>query len=332
MFRPTIIKHYLSWMEQQGFQPQQVLSDTGIEEHKLSDHSYLIDIWQSQKVIANMSALTGDDHLGFRIAEDIKMSDFGIMGYALMSARDMREVANLWTTYSHTLIGELIRIAVEEQEDGWRVVFTEVAPLGSLLRFCLEECLAYGKYIGEATTKNPFNFVSLTLAYPKPADTSSYAALFDCPISFNGDRTLMHIRSPGLNTPIEHNDSELHEVCLQHCQQVMRKITEERPLAFRIRHILLQRRSELPSLQQMADALHMSSRSLRRHLQAEGVSYQELLNQFRADLAQEYIRESGLSNQEIGFLLGYQDTKAFLRAFKSWTGQTVTDFRNQAAA
>ena len=75
----------------------------------------------------------------------------------------------------------------------------------------------------------------------------------------------------------------------------------------------------------------MSARTLRRHLQEEGASYQKLVGEFRADLAQEYLRSSSISTKEVAFLLGYNDTNAFRRAFKEWTGTTVQEYRAQLA-
>ena len=57
------------------------------------------------------------------------------------------------------------------------------------------------------------------------------------------------------------------------------------------------------------------------------MTYQQLVNEFRCDLTKEYLKSSHLTNQEIAFLLGYQDVKAFLRAFKMWTGTTISAYR-----
>ena len=54
------------------------------------------------------------------------------------------------------------------------------------------------------------------------------------------------------------------------------------------------------------------------------------MNAFRCDLAREYVKTSGLSNKEIGYLLGYEETKAFLTAFKNWMGVSMSEYRNQS--
>lgn len=83
----------------------------------------------------------------------------------------------------------------------------------------------------------------------------------------------------------------------------------------------------LGSIEQVAQRLALSKRSLQRHLGDEAVSFQEVLNQVRRELAQHYLVNSTISPGEISWLLGFQETNSFVRAFRSWTGQTPGAYR-----
>ncbi|MCJ1886493.1 AraC family transcriptional regulator [Pseudomonas sp. LA21] len=83
------------------------------------------------------------------------------------------------------------------------------------------------------------------------------------------------------------------------------------------------------SIQDVSDRLAMSKRSLQRHLADEALSYQEVLDDTRANLARHYLSRSTISPGEISFLIGFQDANSFLRAFKAWTGMTPGEYRNQ---
>jgi AraC-like DNA-binding protein len=334
MFRPTKITHYLSRMALRGFEAVDILAGSAIDIARLEDPEYLIDVWQAQKVIANMIHLTGNDALGFELGQEIEFSDFGIVGYALMSSRSMRDVINLWSSYCHSLVGVMLRIALEEKPKSWRVTFTEVVPMGSLLRFCVEENLTFGKWIGESVVGHPIRFSSVELAYPAPGHRSLYRKIFGTDhIIFNAPVSAVNVISPPVEvTARDHKNTELFEICQQYCQQVMRQITAERPLALKVRNLFLHSSGQIPNLNEVARTLNLSPRSLRRHLAAEGVTFQQLINEFRCDLSKEYLKSSALTNQEIAFLLGYQDVKAFLRAFRNWTGTTTTEYRKSTDA
>ncbi|WP_321843557.1 AraC family transcriptional regulator [Paraburkholderia bannensis] len=85
------------------------------------------------------------------------------------------------------------------------------------------------------------------------------------------------------------------------------------------------------SIEDISSRLAMSKRSLQRHLADEAVSYQDVLNGTRQELASYYLARSAISPGEIAFLIGFQDTNSFLRAFKGWTGVTPTEYRNMHA-
>ena len=91
---------------------------------------------------------------------------------------------------------------------------------------------------------------------------------------------------------------------------------------------------ELPSghicEENIAEDLYMSQRSLQRRLREEGTTYKELLNETRRDLAAQYIKVSGVSINEITYLLGFSEPSNFSRAFKRWTGVSPSEYRQSS--
>ena len=77
----------------------------------------------------------------------------------------------------------------------------------------------------------------------------------------------------------------------------------------------------------VAKKLGYSKRSLQRKLQEEDTSFQKQLNHTRELLAKTYLANTNMSAEDIAFLLGYQETGSFLRAFAMWTGQTVSEYK-----
>ena len=79
---------------------------------------------------------------------------------------------------------------------------------------------------------------------------------------------------------------------------------------------------------QLASRLHMSKRSLQRHLREEDTSFQVILDKTRSELAQYYLTETSIPLGETSFLLGYENTASFSRAFKNWFGRSPSEFKN----
>ena len=79
----------------------------------------------------------------------------------------------------------------------------------------------------------------------------------------------------------------------------------------------------------IAEELGLSPRTLQRKLSEAGASYQAVLDGARFALAQDYLRQPGLSLADIAFLLGYQEQSAFTHAFKEWSGTNPGAWRER---
>ena len=77
----------------------------------------------------------------------------------------------------------------------------------------------------------------------------------------------------------------------------------------------------------ISNKLHITSRTLRRRLDEEGVSYSEILNDLRQELAKQYIRDDSMSLTEISYMLGFSQPSSLSRAFRLWTGKSPTEMR-----
>lgn len=78
---------------------------------------------------------------------------------------------------------------------------------------------------------------------------------------------------------------------------------------------------------EVAQRLAVSPRTLQRRLQEEGTSFQQELSALRSELANHYLVNTHYSSAEISFLLGYNNTSSFFRAFHIWTGKTPDTVR-----
>ena len=87
-----------------------------------------------------------------------------------------------------------------------------------------------------------------------------------------------------------------------------------------------------PTIEDIADALHISSRTLQRRLQDEGSSFQRVLEEARHQLARHYLNNSVLELNEAAYLLGYEDANSFVRAFRTWEGIPPARWREEQRA
>jgi AraC-like DNA-binding protein len=80
----------------------------------------------------------------------------------------------------------------------------------------------------------------------------------------------------------------------------------------------------------VARKLAMSVPTLRRRLEAEGLTYSAIVDKSREQLARRWLLEKDRSIADVVFLLGFSDVPSFHKAFRRWTGTTPAEFRANA--
>lgn len=80
-------------------------------------------------------------------------------------------------------------------------------------------------------------------------------------------------------------------------------------------------------IEDVAEKLGLTRRTLQRKLSEEGTTFQKQLNGTRELLSLHYIRNTDMAANDIAYLLGYAELNSFLRAFKIWTGKSIAEYR-----
>ncbi len=95
----------------------------------------------------------------------------------------------------------------------------------------------------------------------------------------------------------------------------------------RVLQILL--RGDLSRLRadSVAEALGMSSTTLRRRLRADHTCYQFLLDRARQYRCEQKLREVWLPGKCLADELGYLEVNSFYRAFRRWTGLSYSEYK-----
>ena len=128
-----------------------------------------------------------------------------------------------------------------------------------------------------------------------------------------------------LNTPIPQADIDLKNALLTSARLMM----DKKQPAF-IKTILRWLDASLVdndcTLEQAAILLEISPRTLQRHLKGQGVSYQQLLINFRKNKALKLLSYPHKNIMQVAQELGFKEQSSFSNAFKTWFGQSPMSF------
>lgn len=87
--------------------------------------------------------------------------------------------------------------------------------------------------------------------------------------------------------------------------------------------------AQTPGLDEIAEQLHITSRTLHRTLQREGWSFNAIVEIHRRYVAHDLLTTGQLPVSEVAERLGYNEVSNFSRAFRRWYGVSPTDVREK---
>ena len=170
---------------------------------------------------------------------------------------------------------------------------------------------------------------AVEFAHARPAHAPEYALMFCENQSFDQPASGIRLDARLLRAPVVQNARSLKTFLRTAPQSVFLRYRNQDSWTARVRRRLRGGLDglEWPVLDTMARDLHLAPATLRRRLEAEGSSYQGIKDQLRRDAAINHLCSSGLAIAEIGRRVGFQETSAFHRAFKKWTGVRPGEYR-----
>ena len=321
----TVVLPLLEYLENEGFDLKTILDPVGIPQSALEDTTTRFPKRKFQALWHVASEVTGDPAIALRVSTMVKANTLGIIGY-LASASESRRNAFELVKGLTPLLWEDVEC---DLESGGEVAFircrTGSSPQAS--HFTTEYAVGLTVTMSRVLGGGRSDPLEARFSYSAPAYADEYERILRLPIRFDAgeDGVLFPISMMDSLNPSA--DAALRQLLERYAADQLAKLPTSARFSQRIRACIL---SMLPLGSLTADTVaaqfSMSSRTLRRHLQQEATSYQEILDDVRAELARHYLTKEKRGIDEVAFLLGFSDPSAFTKAFRRWTRQTPADF------
>lgn len=316
-------------LAEEGIAAEQVLAGSGIDARQVLLPATRVSARQLLTVCGNALRLSKDPGVAMKAGKRIHITHFGLYGYALLSSatpRDAIEFAIKYRPLAATLVG--LRFEETADEAVWE--FLDVLSLGidsELFRFALEfqlgtQLSVHGDILGRQVTP-----LEIRTAYPVPPNSGVYEELLGCPVLFGQTHNEMRFSRAWLEQKLTFANPITSALVRATCDQLITELKTSAGIAGEVFNMLMAQPGRFPDVDTVASRLNMTSRTLRRKLQAQDTSYQHILTEVRKQLALDYLRKTRMSAEDIAGALGFSDAANFRHAFKKWTGKTPSEFR-----
>ena len=329
VYETTKLAALVDTLRDQGCPPSNILRGAGISASDV--HSPTARLSQAQLVTAlkNGIRLSKDPHLPYRVGASMHLSGYGMYGFAVLCCPDFRHAMSFAKSY-HELAAPLASVDFAE-EGGLVRWFIEPKPQCAadpvIYRCVIEMQIGILLSLMRDVMGPSFSPDEIKLAYPEASDFYITFDQIGCQIRYNSDRNEIIFRSEWLDEPAILSNKVTYPAIATICDELLKDLKLRSGLAGEVRSILLRSIADPPALSQVAGRLGMSDRSLRRLLREQGISFRDLLDDLRMQVALKYLRTTQLANDEVGLALGFSDAANFRRAFRRWTGKSPSEIR-----
>ncbi len=176
--------------------------------------------------------------------------------------------------------------------------------------------------------------VHVTHAAPAiPAHRAAYDLAFDVPIHFGSARNALLLDPAYLHTELVPAPAHVTRILATHADAQLVALAQQRSCRGRLESALRQvLHSGDVGVTAMARLLAMSRQTLYRRLKDEGVTFEQVLESLRREIALEALRTGTTSVRDVATRVGFSDPAAFSRAFKRWTGRSPSQVSATAHA
>jgi AraC-like DNA-binding protein len=322
----------LAWAraKEAGFDPAPLARKAGLTIRQIEDADTRLSVQSQIKFLAAAADALRDEFLGFHLARDFDLRMIGWLHYVLASSEILGDALQRAARYTG-IVNEGIALRYREATDvTLSLQYVGVARrsdrhqieflVTTIVRACCE------------LTSRRLQPSRVKLTHHR-SDFSEFNTFLGCDVEFGAEVDEVAFPATIKLLPIVSADPYLHELLISYFEEALsRRKADSAPLRSAVENavapLLPHGRARLG---EVARRLGMSQRTLARRLAAEGLSFSDILDDMRLDLAKRHVADTQLSISQIAWLVGFQETSAFTHAFKRWTGRTPRQMRSQVS-
>lgn len=312
-----------------------LLEGTGLNAAQLAREDY-IDWRLLARLFRNFARQQAQPAWPAELGEQFSMAAHGPLGFAALSAPTLGAALDVMARYTAVRI-TTVTVTTATQAD--RFLLTMQDETGDPLFAHWIEAIVFkvlesllSAILGHPVGDN----VILAFSGAAPRDPQALAACYAARVQFAAPVASLSVPATWLPLPSPLYDEAVYRSNLARCQDTLAGRSSQMGASQRVQMLLRSHfeASRLqpappPTLAQLADHLHLTPRTLIRHLQQDGASYRDILEQLRQNCAAELLRDARYSVADVADILGYREQANFGRAFRRWFGLSPSVWRRQ---
>lgn len=319
----AFVRLLFDYLERRGIDAAAVLQAGKPARHELGPEAYSLTQWR--EMLDRAKRHLGDPSLGLHLGQTANAGHFGLLGYLLLNSRTLGDAllrgAKYWRLFRPHAVQMQYRMA------GDTVVIEWVAEDGKDSATSAEAAATAAAQIMRGVTGQPLQAHELWFQHAAPPDQSEYDAYFGCRVQFGQGAIRVCFPLSYLAIPLRDPDPDLLLLLEERADALLAALPSQADVEQAVRDCMARLMpSAEPTVEQVAELLHLSPRTLQRRLDESGLNFRALLDDTRRRMAESYLLDPRLQLKDVAHLLGFSEQSAFTRAFRRWNGISPGEF------
>jgi AraC-like DNA-binding protein len=316
-------------LEQRGISAAALLQKAEIKPYVLNQKSARVPFYQHARLLDLAGKATDNGCFGLELAaNEGDPRDNGLLAYTALSSKTFGEALKVLERYLH-VFNEAVEVSVELLPRDVKIDYHISDASSAMSRQAIEFGAANLVRSLRFLTNSRLRPLEVRFRHARDNEIAKFRKFFGCPVHFGTRQNSLVFSRSQLSLPIATADERLYGLLTGYCEAILASrpvgSADLRQQVERIIAKLLCRGDA--ETEAVAHELGLSVRTLARRLSDVGVSFAQILDELRHQLALKYLGDADLSLSQIAFLLGYSELSAFSHAFRRWTNTTPSDWR-----
>lgn len=272
-----------------------------------------------------LAEVSRDPAIGLRLGTEDRMERYDPIAIAAVSTRSLRDAIGRIGRYKQLTCPEKIELVERGNESA--VHFTWLLAHEDEPAMLVDICFAWILSIARRGTGHSIHPKRVEFQRPE-ANRAIYEKYFQCPIKFKAAKNVLVFNQADVDALFLTSNADLLATVAPQLEAELKQQLMENNFREQVKGTLKRLLAgERPAIEHVARELRLSKRTLQRRLTDEGITFQQLMEEARRELARHYLLHSSLELNETAYLLGYEDANSFFRAFHEWEGTSPGQWR-----
>ena len=315
-------------VEDSGCDSDLLLHDSGLNAAEIRIPDRWIDHRIFETAVLRAYRLTGNPALGLAFGQSLNLSRHTALGYAAMNSETLEQALSLLLRY-YRLVAFNLELDFSTEQDYCFFTVEDDRERWFHQSFSYECLFAAFNSSMRYLMQTQDLRLRFDIAAPEPDYSERFYELLGPDVRFSQARFRMGCVRDLLSTSLAGANPGLAKIYATQCEELLLQMKLDASVAEKVRVLLDSCEGVYPNHGDVAGMLAMSSRTLRRKLELEQTSFQQLMDQVRSKQAINCLRQTRLPLSSIAYRVGFNDASNFRRAFRRWTGKSPLQFRQQ---